>query len=158
METVEVAGVCRLVLFVAGQVDPRGLLDAGELRPWGPLVMGPRKDHRAAECHQLPQVFDHSGVEGNPLIPLPLGVARPGKGEITIDQAAVELRDLMEVRSFGQLRCKVSEKGAVSVYGLQKQWPVTLYADQWERLFAVADEIKTFIQEHAAELKRKQRS
>jgi len=80
------------------------------------------------------------------------------KGEITIDQAAVELRDLMDVRSFGQLRCKVSEKGALSVYGLQKQWPVTLYADQWERLFAVAEEIKVFIKEHATELNRKERS
>ena len=80
------------------------------------------------------------------------------KGEITIEQAAAQLRELVEVRSMGVLRCKVSEKGAVSVYGLQKQWPVTLYADQWERLFAVAEDIKVFIQEHAAELKRKQRS
>lgn len=33
------------------------------------------------------------------------------------------------------LSCKVSEKGAVSVYGMG-QWPVTLYRGQWDRLLA----------------------
>ena len=61
------------------------------------------------------------------------------KGEITIDQAAAQLRELVEVRSVGQLRCKVSEKsGALSMYGLQTKWPVTLYAEQWERLLEKA--------------------
>lgn len=32
-----------------------------------------------------------------------------------------------------QLTCKVSEKGAICVYGLQR-FPVTLYANQWKRL------------------------
>src|SRR5687768_8477149 len=32
------------------------------------------------------------------------------------------------------LTCKVSEKGGLSVYGLQARFPVTLYAGQWERL------------------------
>jgi len=35
--------------------------------------------------------------------------------------------------SNGRLYCKVSAKGAVSIYGLQRQ-PVTLYAEQHERL------------------------
>jgi hypothetical protein len=38
---------------------------------------------------------------------------------------------------------KVSEKCAVSVYGLER-FPVTLYKDQWTRLLAMADEIRTF--------------
>jgi len=84
-------------------------------------------------------------------------LAAVAKGEMTIEQAAAELRELVEVRSMGVLRCKVCEKGAVSVYGLQKQWPVTLYADQWERLFAVAEDIKAFIAAHEKELSRKQR-
>jgi hypothetical protein len=29
---------------------------------------------------------------------------------------------------------KVSEKGALSVYGVHSKFPVTLYAEQWERL------------------------
>jgi hypothetical protein len=34
----------------------------------------------------------------------------------------------------GKLSCKVSVKGAISVYGLNSRMPVTLYAGQWERL------------------------
>lgn len=49
---------------------------------------------------------------------------------------------------------KVSEKGGVSVYGLGR-FPVTLYKEQWTRLLATADEIRTFIKEHDAELKAK---
>jgi len=40
---------------------------------------------------------------------------------------------------------KVSEKGAVSVYGLNARFPVTLYRDQWNRLLAEADGLKAFI-------------
>ena len=46
---------------------------------------------------------------------------------------------------------KVSQKGAVSVYGLQRM-PVTLYRGQWERLLGMADEIKEFIKLHESEL------
>ncbi len=49
---------------------------------------------------------------------------------------------------------KVSEKGGVSVYGLGR-FPVTLYKEQWTRLLAMADEIRSFIKEHDAELKTK---
>ena len=49
---------------------------------------------------------------------------------------------------------KVSEKGGVSVYGLGR-FPVTLYKEQWTKLLAMADEIRTFIQEHDRELKTK---
>lgn len=35
----------------------------------------------------------------------------------------------------GKISFKVSRKGAVSVYGLQRM-PVTLYAEQWERFLA----------------------
>jgi hypothetical protein len=51
---------------------------------------------------------------------------------------------------------KVSEKGGVSVYGLGR-FPVTLYKEQWTKLLAMADEIKSFIKEHDAELKTKPR-
>ena len=47
---------------------------------------------------------------------------------------------------------KVSEKGGVSVYGLGR-FPVTLYKEQWAKLLAVADEIRTFIKEHDTQLK-----
>jgi hypothetical protein len=49
---------------------------------------------------------------------------------------------------------KVSEKGAVSVYGLGR-FPVTLYQEQWAKLLALSDDIKTFIEEHKSQLKAK---
>lgn len=55
----------------------------------------------------------------------------------------------------GQMSLKVSEKGALSVYGLGR-FPVTLYREQWEKLLGMADEIRTFIQDHDAQLKRKE--
>jgi hypothetical protein len=48
------------------------------------------------------------------------------------------------------LSCKVSPKGAVSVYGLNTQWPITLYTGQWDRLFAYVETIKAFIAENKA--------
>jgi hypothetical protein len=45
----------------------------------------------------------------------------------------------------------VSEKGAVSVYGLSR-FPVTLYRQQMERLLAFAPEIQTFIQANGSKL------
>jgi hypothetical protein len=43
-----------------------------------------------------------------------------------------------------KLSCKVGEKGGVSVYGLGR-FPVTLYAEQWGRLFAAQGDIQDFI-------------
>ena len=50
---------------------------------------------------------------------------------------------------------KVSEKGALSVYGLSR-FPVTLYKEQWEKLLAMSDEIKGFITENKDRLKVKE--
>jgi hypothetical protein len=50
---------------------------------------------------------------------------------------------------------KVSEKGAVSVYGLGR-FPVTLYQEQWQKLLLMAEDIKTFIAENQATLKVKE--
>jgi hypothetical protein len=50
---------------------------------------------------------------------------------------------------------KVSEKGAVSVYGLGR-FPVTLYQEQWTKLLAMAADIKAFIEENKAKLKTKE--
>lgn len=50
---------------------------------------------------------------------------------------------------------KVSEKGAVSVYGLGR-FPVTLYKEQWLRLFTMTDAIKAFIVANDKLLKAKE--
>jgi hypothetical protein len=52
------------------------------------------------------------------------------------------------------VRMKVSEKGAVSVYGMGR-FPVTLYKEQWLRLLGMGDEIRAFIAENEARLKAK---
>lgn len=49
---------------------------------------------------------------------------------------------------------KVSEKGAVSIYGLGR-FPVTLYKEQWTKLLDMADDIRAFIKENDAKLKTK---
>jgi hypothetical protein len=50
---------------------------------------------------------------------------------------------------------KVSEKGGLSVYGLGR-FPVTLYREQWEKLLAMADDIRNFIGANDATLKKKE--
>ncbi|MCE5267659.1 MAG: hypothetical protein LLG00_07220 [Planctomycetaceae bacterium] len=75
--------------------------------------------------------------------------------QITVDEAAKQLAEL-ETPQRGSLYCKVSPKGAMSLYGLQRM-PVTLYIEQWERLLGYGNEIQAFLKEHDSELKRKQR-
>lgn len=58
-------------------------------------------------------------------------------------------------RRTGSVSLKVSEKGAVSVYGLGR-FPVTLYKEQWQKLLNMSDEIKTFIAENQDKLKTKE--
>src|SRR5688572_30167202 len=50
---------------------------------------------------------------------------------------------------------KVSEKGAVSVYGLGR-FPVTLYQEQWEKLLREAEGIRAFISANKDRLKAKE--
>jgi hypothetical protein len=80
-------------------------------------------------------------------------LAKLQAGELSVEQASQELATL-ETPKRGQLYCKVSEKGGVSVYGLQRM-PVTLYMEQWDRLLTYADEIKSFIAANSSKLKRK---
>ncbi len=52
------------------------------------------------------------------------------------------------------LSLRVSEKGAVSVYGLGR-FPVTLYKEQWLRLLDMSEDIRMFINQNEAQLKSK---
>jgi len=52
------------------------------------------------------------------------------------------------------LSLRVSEKGALSVYGLGR-FPVTLYKEQWLRLLEMTDDIRAFISQNEAQLKSK---
>lgn len=55
----------------------------------------------------------------------------------------------------GALTMKVSEKGALSVYGMGR-FPVTLYKEQWLKLLGISEEIKTFINANDDKLKAKE--
>jgi hypothetical protein len=81
-------------------------------------------------------------------------LAKVKSGEMTIEEATKLLVD--EPPKRGTLYCKVSQKGAISVYGLQRM-PVTLYVEQWERLLGFAETIQSFLKEHESELKRKEK-
>jgi hypothetical protein len=52
------------------------------------------------------------------------------------------------------IRMKVSEKGAVSIYGMGR-FPVTLYREQWLKLLDMSDDIRAFIAANEAQLKTK---
>lgn len=72
-----------------------------------------------------------------------------------IERLKAENEELKAKKKPGNVYMKVSQKGAVSVYGLGR-FPVTLYKEQWERLLERADEIKGFIADNASKLKTKE--
>ena len=71
-----------------------------------------------------------------------------------LERLRAENEALKEKRSQG-LRLQVSQKGAVSVYGIRR-FPITFYASEWDTILGMANEIRTFIQENEGALKRKQ--
>jgi len=58
-------------------------------------------------------------------------------------------------KTAGTLTFRVSDKGAVSVYGLGR-FPVTLYQEQWDKLLASVTELRRFIDENRSRLKKKE--
>ena len=52
------------------------------------------------------------------------------------------------------IRMKISEKGAVSIYGMGR-FPVTLYKEQWLKLLDMSEDIRAFIAANEAKLKAK---
>ncbi|HEY6859828.1 MAG TPA: hypothetical protein VI358_08600 [Pseudolabrys sp.] len=62
---------------------------------------------------------------------------------------------VLKKRAASDIRMKVSEKGAVSIYGMGR-FPVTLYKEQWLKLLNMSDDIRAFITANEAQLKTKQ--
>jgi hypothetical protein len=82
-------------------------------------------------------------------------MATPEEMQAELDRLRAENEALKKPATRGQMSLKVSEKGALSVYGLGR-FPVTLYREQWEKLLGLGEEIKSFIQAHDSELKKKE--
>ena len=72
-----------------------------------------------------------------------------------IERLRAENEALKKPVARGQMSLKVSEKGALSVYGMGR-FPVTLYREQWEKLLAMSDQIRQFIQDNDHLLKKKE--
>ena len=92
-------------------------------------------------------------------------IARPRNTELTEETLAelarlrAENAVLKAAKKSGpkSLSLKVSEKGALSIYGMGR-FPVTLYREQWVKLLAFAGEIQAFIEANSAALKTKEQS
>ena len=80
-------------------------------------------------------------------------MAEPTYEELKAKLAALEKQ--VQGRRKGSIDFKVSEKGAVSVYGLGR-FPVTLYYEQWVRLLDQADALREFMESNKSSLKLKQ--
>jgi hypothetical protein len=72
-----------------------------------------------------------------------------------LERLKAENEALKQGKRGAPVSMKVSEKGAVSVYGLGR-FPVTLYQEQWTKLLALSGDIKTFIEENKSRLKTKE--
>jgi hypothetical protein len=72
--------------------------------------------------------------------------------EAEIARLRAENENLKESKK--TLRLQVSQKGAVSLYGIRR-FPITFYKEEWKTVLGMADEIKTFMDEHDGELTSK---
>lgn len=72
-----------------------------------------------------------------------------------LERLRAENERLKKSNRGNKLAMKVSEKGALSVYGMGR-FPVTLYKEQWLKLLGMADEIKAFIEANNESLKTKE--
>jgi hypothetical protein len=76
--------------------------------------------------------------------------------KVEIERLRAENESLKNKKSAeGSLSMKVSEKGALSIYGMGR-FPVTLYKEQWLKLLGIADQIKKYIEENNSRLKTKE--
>ena len=86
---------------------------------------------------------------------IPANLRRTGNGagqsyEAMQEEIAALKAQLKQAQAAKQqaIRIKVSEKKAVSIYGINGRFPITLYGNQWLRLIEAFDAIKQFIEEN----------
>ena len=79
-------------------------------------------------------------------------MSEPSYDELKAQLAA--LQEKVKSRDRRAIDFRVSEKGAVSVYGLGR-FPVTLYYEQWTKLLEHVDALRNFMEENKPNLKLK---
>jgi hypothetical protein len=84
----------------------------------------------------------------------PLAEMRAELARIKAENEALKAKAAQRANT--PITLKVSEKGAVSAYGLGR-FPVTLYAEQWTKLLSdqMVTNIRDFIRDHKDELSSK---
>ena len=80
-------------------------------------------------------------------------MTNPDEMQAELERLRAENNALKKTSAKG-LSLKVSEKGALSVYGLGR-FPVTLYKEQWNKLLDMTDDIRAFIKANDSSLKTK---
>jgi hypothetical protein len=80
-------------------------------------------------------------------------MVEPSYEELKAQLAA--LQEKVKARDRRALEFRVSEKGAVSLYGLGR-FPVTLYYEQWMKVLDHVDELRAFLEQNKPNLKLKQ--
>lgn len=81
-------------------------------------------------------------------------MATPEELQAEIERLRAENEKLKSGKT-ATISLKVSQKGAVSVYGLGR-FPVTLYKEQWLRLLGLEKDIRAFIEANNDKLKVKE--
>lgn len=77
----------------------------------------------------------------------------PEKGDEGFEDAAdAILKTLTAPKQAKITKVKVSEKGAISFYGLRAKWPLTMYAQELELILDRADELRKFMADNKASL------
>jgi hypothetical protein len=85
-------------------------------------------------------------------------MAHETNSSLTPEQMQARIAELEGRLAKGSsLSFKVSEKGAVSVYGLGR-FPVTLYLEQWDALLSHTSELREFIEANKSKLKTKEQN
>jgi len=74
--------------------------------------------------------------------------------QLRAENAKLKLKQTAKTSEAGRLSFQVSQKGAVSLYGMGR-FPVTLYGEQWIKLAAILPEILEFIKENDDKLTKK---
>jgi hypothetical protein len=75
--------------------------------------------------------------------------------EPTYEELKAQLAELeTKQQRTGSISFKVSDKGAVSVYGLGR-FPVTLYYEQWIKLLDRGQDLRGFLEESKLKLRLK---
>jgi hypothetical protein len=81
----------------------------------------------------------------------------PPEDDADLRRQIEELKSQLEsekAKSKSSIRLQVSQKGACSLYGIRR-FPVTFYTDEWTTILDMEQEIRSFLTEHAGELKQK---